>query len=332
MSSYDHFTSSLGDDSGDDEQTETLSSRRDLEKKDRSELIADIQEMAEQLILRTEILQPPFREEYGLHFYPQESDKIGYLPPGLSMNIGKTGTIQQIIVTGHVNQSELRSQLTVAFAIQTPNGDTFVVDCKPDGDATRTLIITPHDTEPLTGIDFPANELKRMFASIFAKNKTGDYSTFDKLDFEEFDVTTNIILALVKHADFTTYEAAMRLKAQASHDEVTFEYTRTNGTLDDIFITRHHSSGTTTTYGAGLTAPLIVEAGDEMYYEDGFGYSHLPEGADKQLYSNGNEQLVELHEFIQGMKNAVPYYSALTMPVHELEEAEGGRDDTYPSL
>ena len=50
MSSYDHFTPSLGDDSGDDEQTETLSSRRDLEKKDRSELIADIQEMAEQLI------------------------------------------------------------------------------------------------------------------------------------------------------------------------------------------------------------------------------------------------------------------------------------------
>lgn len=308
-----------------------LTDRKALEKKDRAELLADIREMAEQLVYRTEITQPPSKEEYDISFLPAESQIVGYLPPGLYDNIGKTGAITDMRVIGTVNPVTLKSTLDIYFAIKPERNKTYIISCHPTGDTTHVEIIAPNDRQPIPGLDFPANQLKRMFASIFLRNKTGDYESFDKLDISDYETVTNILLALVKKSDTQFYTATTALRGNDG-SEAFLSYKKANDTLDEVTIIQNNHDGSTTNTAISLTKPDLHETDGAVYFDDGFGREHRDKHDIQLDYADDKEALIDTYELLGTLRDLVPYYGAELMSTSYLEEVQGGNSDTYPTI
>jgi len=336
MSFHDHLSDTPRDEDDPDVAFDQFTS------KSLPELKVDIQDTLELLISSSEIAQPPSEEEYELIFEPDAMPVAIALPKGLLANISPESTITDIHIYGDASAAKLIADLRLLFAVKAFDSTTSVIQCGIDDDTVQVFFCpissesSLDDALPLSeddpsfpGFSFPTTELKRMFGSIIAPNKTGDYSIFDKLDLGDYETIVNILQALSSRASATVYQATTHLQPLTQTDPSTITYTRHDGQLQAAEIQRYHETGALTRYGISFLPPELYEDGSELYLDAGFDKAYCPNDATPTYEKDSEEVLNEIIDYLRQITSAVPRYSVELMSGTLLEEIGGGHSDTY---
>ncbi len=278
-----------------------------FESMSRAELIAEIKDRAESIVSRAEIIQPPEQEETSIHIEFEEGAQI-YIPPGLLENLDPSTRLTEIVVRSDVDMTRLKASISVAFSAISSDGRVITVACSPKDSSVGVELAGGSDGGSVPGFMFSTAELNRMFASIYLRNKSGDYSIFDDLDLEDYEIIINITQALMKHVPHSVVHSRMKLSTKDKDTSCAIEYTRVEGILTDADITRYHADTNETTYSVTISGPELALDEQTMMLDEGIAIFSSSEAVDIELDTTRDGYL-DLVEYLVQLEKATPYYT-----------------------
>ena len=278
------------------------------EEQPRHELILDITDTAQQLISQLRIQREPNIERVILTLDMDDR----HLPDFIQRNISPDTHIPVIVVDGTVNRLTKAAQVDIR--VESENMDMLMnISSVQDGGEPSSSMITLKDLEELPLLMPPSRvEINRFLASLFVKNKTGDYSAFDAMDLGNHETTDRLLVALKDVADEVITEEEYFSGATVGATADSIRFTEWDGTLHSAIVTiEHHAKGSAAEIS--FTQQQLPGEFDEDLDEPEFMMQDLEgvrtfaqdiDGESRRVASS-NEFLIVVRDFLKEQKDSV---------------------------
>lgn len=288
------------------------------------ELRADISESTEQLINALRIQRDADISSTLLQLRTENNELA--TPLFVRRNLDAYSSLEEVSIDATINRLTNLAEIILRFDSTGVNGAVMTVWAGSDSEPHASILI---DNVELPCLEPPTTtELNRYLASLFAKNKTGDYSMFDTMDLGNTQIVERLIEGIQDVASDVIYDETYFLSSTLSPIADTIRFIEVNGEPQCAAVTiEHHAKAST--IDIDYTKHTKVEPDGEdnpeflMQQLDGFRtYTQNVDGESTHVPST-NDFLIVMRDFLRHQCDTV-----FIQP----EESLGHSDIADPSL
>lgn len=202
------------------------------------ELLLDINETALQLISTLRIHRESDIERAILNF---DVDQPGFALPGfIRRNMAEDSSVQDLVIDAEVNRLTNQAQIDIRVGISgAEDGFMNITTGGPGNQEPRSSLMIGDDEIPCLE-PVSKTELNRFLASLFVKNKTGDYSAFDPMDLGNATTCQRLVDALHDVASETILDETYYLGDTIGLTTDSIRFTEYDGSLHSATVNIEH--------------------------------------------------------------------------------------------
>lgn len=231
-----------------------------VEEEPRHQLILDITETSMQLASQLRIHREPDIERVILRI---DTDELA-LPDFIRRNVSADTSVPSIVIDATVNRLTQSAEVDLRIESETMDMIMVISNAK-DGETPNSSMITTADSEEFPLLMPPSSvEINRFLASLFVKNKTGDYSAFDAMDLRNYQSTHRLLEALKDIADEVITEEEYYTGSTLGATADSIRFTEYDGTLHSATVNIEHHAKASAAVISFTKQPMPWETDDEI--------------------------------------------------------------------
>jgi hypothetical protein len=220
----------------------------EIEKSSRPEMVIDITDAAYDIVRVFEIDREPDART-NRHFLTLEGKNF-QIPPSLLRNIDAASTLEDMLIEFDQNTWEDDASIDLAFSYTTANDEPVtIILSKEKKESVSTvnyiarMIVGTDESDLALPELIPNHEINALFASIFAPNKTGDYSVFNSLRHDDPAILQNLSDALEDFSESMITNSIFIIRNEDGDEIGTIDYSTEDKALSHITIKRSLPNG-----------------------------------------------------------------------------------------